>query len=200
MYTYSEFEPADARRVYANFEQPDLKAAFTFHVAVPASWTVLSNQPRAEPGRPGRPAVWHFPPTPRISTYLTAVVAGEYHVLRDAHTTPAGQLIPLALACRRRWRPPRRRPTCSAITRPGLDYFTGLFGWTTRSPSTTRCSCPTSAGAMENVGCVAITEQLLFRSKVTDAMYELRAMMILHEMAHSGSATWSPCAGGMTCG
>jgi aminopeptidase N len=81
IYTYTKFEPAYARRVYANFEQPDLKAAFTFHVTVPADWVVLSNQPGSgpEPGGDGS-VVWHFPPTPRISTYLTAVAAGQYHV------------------------------------------------------------------------------------------------------------------------
>ena len=88
VYTASHFEPAEARRVYANFEQPDLKAQFTFHVIVPAEWTVLSNQPAPDPEPAGDgTAVWHFPATPRMSTYLTVVVAGEYHVLRDQHTT-----------------------------------------------------------------------------------------------------------------
>src|SRR6202012_4930153 len=76
VYVYTHFEPADARRVYANFDQPDLKAEFTFHVTAPERWTVFSNQPAPEPepvaGRPGS-AVWHFPATPRISTYLTVL-------------------------------------------------------------------------------------------------------------------------------
>ena len=120
IYLYTKFEPAYARRVYANFEQPDLKAAFTFHVTVPGPWAVLSNQPalgsaarrRREGGSGvgGDSAVWHFPPTPRISTYLTAVAAGEYHVVRTSHTTERGQVIPLGLACRSSTRQaPRRR-------------------------------------------------------------------------------------------
>jgi aminopeptidase N len=86
VYLYTDFEPAEARKVYANFEQPDLKAAFTFHITAPAHWTVLSNQPAPSPepaAGEGETATWHFPPTPRISTYLTAVVAGEYHLVRD---------------------------------------------------------------------------------------------------------------------
>ena len=46
VYTFTQFEAAHARRVFANFEQPDLKATFTFHVTVPEHWTVLSNQPQ----------------------------------------------------------------------------------------------------------------------------------------------------------
>ena len=107
VYLYTNFEPTDALRVFANFEQPDLKAEFAFHVTAPAHWAVLSNQPAPEPepvipaGRGGEPAaVWHFPPTPRISTYVTAVAAGEYHLVRESHTTPGGQVIPLGLGCR----------------------------------------------------------------------------------------------------
>src|SRR5258708_24104924 len=88
VYLYTNLEPADARRVFANFEQPDLKAGFTFHVTAPAHWTVMSNEATPEPeaagrdGAGGAKAVWHFPATPRISTYLTAVGAGEYNLVR----------------------------------------------------------------------------------------------------------------------
>src|SRR5580693_3086903 len=101
VYAVTQFEHADARTVCANFEQPDLKAAFTFHVVVPGHWVVISNQPAPEPSPAGpQTSVWHFPATPRIPTYLTAVAAGEYHLLSEVHTTPAGQVIPLGLACR----------------------------------------------------------------------------------------------------
>jgi len=184
IYTFTQFEAAHARRVFANFEQPDLKAPFTFHVTVPDHWTVLSNQPAPEPQPAGGgAAVWHFPPTPRISTYLTAIAAGEYHVVRDTHTTPGGQVIPLALACRQSMVPFLDVADIVLITRQGLDYFTGLFG----DYPFDKCDqvfVPDNAGAMENVGCVILTESLLFRSKVTDIRYEERATIILHEMAH----------------
>jgi aminopeptidase N len=185
VYTFTHFEAAHARTAFANFEQPDLKAAFTFHVLVPSGWTVLSNQPapKPSPAGPGK-AVWHFPATPRISTYLTAVAAGEYHVLSDSHTTPPGQVIPLGLACRQSMLPYLDAAEVLGLTRQGLDYFTGLFGTDYPFAKYDQVFVPDSAGAMENVGCVTISELALFRSAVTDTMRELRAMAILHEMSH----------------
>jgi aminopeptidase N len=191
VYTYTNFEPAEARKVFANFEQPDLKAAFTFHVTAPAHWTVLSNQPapEPEPAGPGEDgantAVWHFPPTPRISTYLTAVAAGEYHLVTDAHTTPSGQVIPLGLACRASLAKHLDAGDVFTVTKQGFDFYELLFGTGYPFAKYDQVFVPEFAGgAMENVACVTISEQFLFRSKVTDLMYETRAMVILHEMAH----------------
>jgi len=189
-YLYTKFEPADARRVYANFEQPDLKAAFTFHVIAPAGWTVLSNQAAPQPvpaesGLDQEHAIWDFPPTPRISTYITVVVAGDYHLVRDTHTTPGGQVVPLGLACRSSLAEHLDVTELLLVTRQGLDYFTGRFGMDFPFAKYDQVFVPEfSAGAMENAGCVVVSEQLLFRSKVTDTMHELRADVILHEMAH----------------
>jgi aminopeptidase N len=186
VYLYTNFEPADARRVYANFEQPDLKAAFTFHVVAPEHWVVLSNQPSPEPEPAGGGnATWHFPPTPRMSTYLTAICAGEYHLVTGTHTTPRGQVIPLGLACRASLAEFLEADDILTITREGLDYYTDLFGTDYPFAKYDQVFVPEfSAGAMENAGCVTISERVLFRSKVTDMMYELRATVILHEMAH----------------
>jgi aminopeptidase N len=186
VYCYTNCEPADARRVFATFEQPDLKAEFTFRITAPAHWVVLSNQPapEPEPAGDGR-AVWQFSPTPRMSTYLTAVVAGEYHLVRDTHTTPAGQVIPLGLACRASLARYLESADMFTVTRQGLDYYTQLFESGYPFLKYDQVFVPEfSAGAMENVGCVTFSERLLFRSKVTDLMYELRATVILHEMAH----------------
>jgi aminopeptidase N len=185
-YCYTNFEPADARQVYADFEQPDLKATFAFSVIAPAHWTVLSNQPAPPPEAAGDgTATWHFPPTPRISTYLTAVVAGEYHLVQAEHTTPAGQVIPLALACRASLADYLEATDILTVTRQGLDYYTGLFQAPYPFEKYDQVFVPEfAAGAMENVACVTCSERLLFRSKVTDMMYELRATVILHEMAH----------------
>jgi len=185
VYLYTAFEPADARTVFANFEQPDLKAPFTFHVTAPAHWTVLSNQPapRPEPAGDGQ-AAWHFPATPPISTYLTEVAAGEYHLVTDSHTTPGGQVIPLGLACRASLAACLEPGDMFAITKLGLDFYERLFGTGYPFEKYDQVMVPEFPGAVENVGCVVIGEQFLFRSKVTDAMYELRSMVILHEMAH----------------
>ena len=191
VYLYTSFEPAEARGVYANFEQPDLKAPFTFHLIAPAHWTVLSNQPAPQPEPAGEQdgtgegiGVWHFPATPPISTYLTAVAAGEYHLVTDSHTTPGGQVIPLGLACRASLAEHLEPGDMFAITKLGLDFYERLFGTGYPFEKYDQVMVPEYPGAVENVGCVVIGEQFLFRSKVTDAMYELRAMVILHEMAH----------------
>jgi aminopeptidase N len=191
VYAYTSFEPADARKMFANFEQPDLKAAFTFHVTAPAGWIVLSNQPAPEPKPAGRggeggteKAVWDFPATPRISTYLTAVVAGEYHLVTGSHTTPGGQVIPLGLACRASLATYLDAGNVFTITGQGFDFYERLFGTGYPFTKYDQAFVPEFAGAMENVACVTVGEQFLFRSKVTDLNYETRAMVILHEMAH----------------
>ncbi len=192
VYIYTKFEPAYARRMFANFEQPDLKSRFTFHVTVPAHWAVLSNQPALDgqpepaPAPGGESAVtWNFPPTPVISTYLTAVMAGDYHVLAGSHTTARGQRVPLVLACRASLVASLDAEDILRITRTGLDFYTGLFEADYPFGQYGQVFVPEySAGATENVGCVALSDDLLFPSKVTDAMYELRAMIVLHEMAH----------------
>ena len=185
VYLSTQFEAAGARKVFACFEQPDLKAEFTFHVRVPEPWTVLSNQPASGPEPAGNgSARWHFPATPRISTYLTAIAVGEYHQVTDSHTTPSGQVIPLGLACRKSLAAFLDADEIFALTRAGLDYFTGLFGMGYPFAKYDQVFVTDSPGAMENPGCVTITETMLFRSKVTDTRREMRADIILHEMAH----------------
>ena len=172
VYHYTNFEPADARRVFANFEQPDLKASFSFHISAPAHWTVLSNQPTPEPVScaPGLPstAAWHFPPTPRISTYLTAVAAGEYHLVRDLHTTPGGQMIPLGVACRTSLARYLDYEDILTITGRALITTVACSAVTIRSPSTTRSSCRSSEPARWRMsGCVIFAEPFVFRSRVS---------------------------------
>ncbi|HTX85677.1 MAG TPA: aminopeptidase N [Streptosporangiaceae bacterium] len=186
VYTYTKFEPAYARTVYANFEQPDLKARFTISVVVPEHWRVLSNEALAEQEPAGVGATrWRFRPTPRLSTYLFAIAAGEYEIVRSSHTTPGGQVIPLALACRASMAQYLAFDDIFEITRNGLDYFTALFQTPYPFAKYDQVFVPEySVGATENAGCVVFTDQLLFRSRVTDTLYELRASVILHEMAH----------------
>jgi aminopeptidase N len=185
LYLYTHFEPAEARKVYANFEQPDLKASFAFTVIAPAHWTVLSNQPTPEP-EPVAEGVsrWSFPPTPRISTYCTNITAGEYHLVHSSHTTRRGQLIPLGVACRASLAEHLDPAEIIEITVQGFDFFTGLFELDYPFTKYDQVFVPEYSGAMENAGCVAISETFLFRSKVTDTMYEMRAVVMLHEMSH----------------
>ncbi len=188
VYTYTKFEPAYARTVFANFEQPDLKAPFTIAARVPAHWTVLSNESAA--GDPvvqadGDCALWQFQPTPPLPTYLFALVAGDYAVVRGSHTTPRGQVIPLGLACRQSLAAFLDPEDIWETTRQGLDYYTGLFERDYPFAKYDQAFVPEfSAGATESAACVIWTDALLFRSRVTDSAYELRASVVLHEMAH----------------
>ena len=186
VYTYSNCEPADARRVFADFEQPDLKAVFHLDVTAPAHWTVLANTPSPEPVPAAEGvATWTFPPTERLSSYLVCLAAGEYAVVHGSHTTGRGQRIPLELAARASLAEYLEPEEMFEITGQGLDFYTELFDCDFPYPKYGQIFVPEfRAGAMENPGLVTFTEQLLFRSKVTDSRYEVRAMVIMHEMAH----------------
>jgi aminopeptidase N len=187
VYLYTQYEPADARRVFANFEQPDLKAPFTFTVTAPPSWTVLSNE-QAD-GESGAEGVWHFPPTKPISTYITAVVAGPYHVVRDTYRRQGadGQAleIPLAALCRKGLARHFDPDEIFTVTKQGLDFFHDNFDYPYPFGKYDQAFVPEyNIGAMENPGLVTFREEYVFRGKVTRAAYEGRANVVLHEMAH----------------
>ena len=188
VWVYGKFAPAYARTAYACFDQPDLKAEFTFEVTAPAQWTVLSNQPPAAESEQagGGNAVWRFTPTPRLPTFTTTVVAGDYHVVTSSHATPGGQQIPLELACQADLAGylDAEAPALFEATGRGLDLYTGLLGAYPYAKYGQVFVPAFSAGASEDVGCVLISDQFLFRSRVTAAMDEFRTMVILHEMAH----------------
>jgi aminopeptidase N len=182
IYLYSQFETADAQRVYAAFDQPDLKSVFTWHATVPAHWTVLSNMPaeREEPAGPGAKTV-HFATSPRMSTYITAICAGPYHEVRDEHDG-----ISLGVFCRASMAQHLDADDLFLVTKQGFDFFHEQFGVRYPLPKYDQLWVPDfNAGAMENFGCVTHAEaHYLFRSQVTDFEYEQRANTILHELAH----------------
>ncbi|OKJ06768.1 aminopeptidase N [Kitasatospora sp. CB01950] len=183
-YLYTQFEVPDARRVFANFEQPDLKAAFAFTVTAPAGWVVISNSPTPEPTSDGDTRVWTFEPTPRMSTYITALVAGPYVGVFDSYRNGA-QNVPLGVYCRPSLREFLDADAIFAVTKQGFDYFQDKFDFAYPFAKYDQLFVPEfNAGAMENAGAVTLRDQYVFRSKVTDASYELRAATILHELAH----------------
>ena len=186
-YIYGKLAQAYARTAYACFDQPDLKAEFTFRVVAPAHWTVLSNAPAAGPPSPageGR-AVWSFQTTTRLPTFTTTVVAGDYHLVTASHDTPGGQRIPLELACRAGLAAHLDAGALFELARQGLDFYTGLFGMEYPYRKYGQVFVPElSCGASEDAGCILVSEQFLPRSRLTAAMAESRAGTLLHEMAH----------------
>ncbi|MFI5966763.1 aminopeptidase N [Streptomyces asoensis] len=179
-YLYTQFEVPDARRVFASFEQPDLKATFRFTVKAPSGWTVVSNSPTPEP----KDDVWAFEPTPRISSYITALVVGPYHSVHSVYEKD-GQSVPLGIYCRPSLAEHLDSDAIFEVTRQGFEWFQEKFDYAYPFEKYDQLFVPEfNAGAMENAGAVTIRDQYVFRSKVTDAAYELRAETILHELAH----------------
>jgi len=182
VYLYSDLETFDAHRVYACFDQPDLKAAFEFSVIAPEDWLVLSNMGADVAGAPadGGARRWHFPPSPVMSTYITAIVAGPYHQVTSEHDG-----IPLGIYCRRSLAGYLDPEEIFEVTRQGFDFFHDAFGVRYAFGKYDQVFVPEfKAGAMENAGCVTFLEDYVFRSRVTDFARELRGDTILHEMAH----------------
>ena len=184
VYCYTQLEVADARRVYACFDQPDLKASFQFAVIAPAHWTVLSNSPEVEPIVTGDLGRWEFAPTPPISTYVTALIAGDYHTVRTSYRGREAE-IPFSLSCRASMAPYLDVDRLFATTSRGFEVFEEHFGEPYPFSDYAQVFVPEfNAGAMENSGCVTIRDEYLYRSRVTSAAYESRDNTILHELAH----------------
>ncbi|MER6552642.1 MULTISPECIES: aminopeptidase N [Streptomyces] len=185
VYLYTQYEPADARRVFANFEQPDLKAPYRFEVTAPEGWQVWSNG--AEESRDGE--VHRFAETLPISTYITAVVAGPYHYVSDVYTRTSDDgeklEIPLGAMCRKGLARHFDPDDVFLVTKQGLDFFHDHFDYPYPFGKYDQAFVPEyNLGAMENPGLVTFREEYIYRGKVTSASYERRANVILHEMAH----------------
>ena len=184
-YLYTQFEVADARRVIACFEQPDLKAPLTLTVTAPAHWTVVSNAATPEPQPLGDgTARWSFDPGPLLSPYLYAVCAGPYASVSDEFTGDYGT-YPLRLFCRQSVAQHMDAEALFDVTKRGFAFFESEFEVGYPFGKYDQLFVPEfNAGAMENAGAVTFHEDYIFRSRVTDAAYEGRANTILHEMAH----------------
>ncbi|WP_309708046.1 aminopeptidase N [Pseudolysinimonas sp.] len=185
VYLYSQFEVPDSRRVFAVFEQPDLKATFTFTVTAPENWVVVSNSPTPTPEAAEGKRVFAFETTPRISSYITAIVAGPYESVHSELTSSSGRVIPLGVYARKSLMQYLDADYIFDITRKGFAYFEEKFGYPYPFAKYDQLFVPEfNAGAMENAGAVTFTETYVFRSKVTDAIKERRVVTILHELAH----------------
>jgi aminopeptidase N len=179
-YLYSQFETADAKRVFACFDQPDLKATFALQVRAPQHWKVISNGATTSVEN----GVHGFATTPRMSTYLVALIAGPYAEWKDAYTDEHGE-IPLGIYCRSSVAQHMDAERLFTQTKQGFGFYHKNFGLPYAFGKYDQLFVPEfNAGAMENAGAVTFLEDYVFRSKVTRASYERRAETVLHEMAH----------------
>lgn len=183
IYLYSQFEVSDARRVFACFEQPDIKFPLALTVTAPANWQVFSNAIAATEVNGGR-AVWRFAQTPSLPTYVMALVAGPYVGTTDAYLGAVGE-IPLGVYARKSMSQFLDADEILEVTKQGFAWFESKFDYPYPFTKYDQVFVPEfNAGAMENAGCVTFRDDLIFRSRVTRAAYETRANTILHEMAH----------------
>ncbi|AXI71047.1 aminopeptidase N [Streptomyces cavourensis] len=177
-YLYTQLFMEDVQRVFAAFDQPDLKSVFAIDVTAPEGWTVLGNGIATRTGD-GR---WTIAPTPLISTYLVAVAAGPWHSVTTRH---AG--LPFGLHCRRSLAPylDADADEILAITRACYDRYHEKFDEPYPFDSYDQAFVPEfNAGAMENPGLVTFRDEFIYRSAVTDTERQTRAMVVAHEMAH----------------
>ncbi len=184
VYLYSQFETADAKRMFACFDQPDLKATFDVRVTAPKHWKVISNGATVAVSDSGGGSVHTFATTPRMSTYLVALIAGPYAEWLDAYTDEHGE-IPLGIYCRSSLAQHMDADRLFTQTKQGFGFYHKNFGLPYAFGKYDQLFVPEfNAGAMENAGAVTFLEDYVFRSKVTRASYERRAETVLHEMAH----------------
>jgi aminopeptidase N len=185
VYLYSQGETAFIRKMYPCFDQPDLKATFTLTAIAPDHWSVISNNPVKEKVElADKKAKWSFTTTPRISTYITALIAGPYYSVTDKYV--GKKTVPLGIYCRKSLAEHLDPEDIFLITKQGFAYFEKVFGLEYPFEKYDQIAVVDfNWGAMENAGAVTFLERLLvFRSKVTERMYNARANTILHEMAH----------------
>jgi aminopeptidase N len=176
VYVWGQSFLDDAQRVFACFDQPDLKAVLRLTVLAPDGWTVVGN---TRPVRDG--ARWVFAPTERLSTYLFTVAAGPWHGVRRTHDG-----VELGLWCRQSLAEHLDADELFEVTTQCFDLAQQLYG--RRYPfgdSYDQLFVPESNhGGMENAGAVTYSEDLLFRSRVTEARRRARAVVLAHELSH----------------
>jgi len=184
VYLYSQGETAHIRNMFACFDQPSLKAAFTLTVTTPGHWQAVSNNPVESKAVKGELVEWKFKTTPRIPTYLDALIAGPYASVHDVYK--GEKEIPLGIYCRKSMMQYLDPEDIFLITKQGFEYFEKVFGLAYPFEKYDQIAVVDfNFGAMENAGAVTFREDVLvFRSHMPDKAYLSRANTILHEMAH----------------
>ena len=189
-YLYTQFEPAMAMKVFAGFDQPDLKATYTVRVTAPERYTVILNEEVTREDNGDGTATWSTTIDYPLSTYLICVCAGEFERVSDTYTCTGddGQerTIELGLYARASLIPHMDSERLFKQTKDGFDFYHANFGRTYPfGDKYDQVFCPEyNMGAMEHVGCVTYRDEYVFTSEPTPYRLERRNDTILHEMAH----------------
>ncbi|MDN8606171.1 aminopeptidase N [Corynebacterium ureicelerivorans] len=189
-YLYTQFEPAMAMKVFAGFDQPDLKATYRVSVTAPERYTVILNEAVTREdngdGTSTCTTVIDYP----LSTYLICICAGEFERVSDVYRCTdeggATRVIELGLYARASLIPHMDAERIFRQTKEGFDFYHANFG--RKYPFGDKYDqvfCPEyNMGAMEHVGCVTYRDEYIFTSEPTPYRLERRNDTILHEMAH----------------
>ncbi len=185
-YFYTQFEPYDANRMFPHFDQPDLKATFALRVVAPAAWNVISNtRESAIVDATGLVASeelrqWDFAPTPLMSSYAFALIAGPYQMwTSDA----AG--IPLRLFARQTLAQYVVPDEWFIPTQEGFAFFQQYFEIPYPFGKYDQIIVPDfNFGGMENIAAVTFNERYVTRGEKSTAQRRNLASVIAHEMAH----------------
>lgn len=181
-YAFTQFEAADARRAFPCFDEPHMKARFTFSVTVRSGLTVVSNNPvRRSDHNTNGTTTWHFTPTPPLSTYLCALAVGELESEEQRHlgTVPV-----------RVWHVPGKANMAAFALETAIASLQRLeryFNIPYPYDKLDLVAVPDfEAGAMENAGAVFFRETLLLVDPHTITVAEQKrvAEVIAHELAH----------------
>ncbi|HEX2568645.1 MAG TPA: M1 family metallopeptidase [Polyangia bacterium] len=177
----TQFEAADARRVFPCFDEPPFKAAWEVAIETVPGLSVLSNGAVVSDETHGTRRLVKFAPTPRMSSYLVALIVGQL----QASAEKIVRNVPI-----RTWSVPDKihltgfAQDCAAAVLPLLeDYFARpyVFG------KLDQIGIPDfEAGAMENSGCITFREIALLvdPAKAPLNIQKRVAEVITHELAH----------------
>ena len=185
-YLYTQFEPAMAMKVFAGFDQPDLKATYKVSVTAPERYTVILNEAVTRTDNGDGTATWTTTIDYPLSTYLIAICAGEFERISDTYDAGDGRTIELGLYARASLIPHMDSERIFRQTKEGFDFYHANFGRTYPfGDKYDQVFCPEyNMGAMEHVGCVTYRDEYIFTSEPTPYRLERRNDTILHEMAH----------------
>ena len=171
----THLEPADARRIFPCWDEPAFKASFELAATVPQSFTAVGNMPvtREEAAGPGAKRV-SFAPTPKMSSYLFVLAAGEFERL-----TEEADGVTVSVVTTLGKREQGRFALESAIKL--LHYFNDYFGVKYPLPKLDLIGIPGGfSGAMENWGGITFLESHLLFDPATSAPAARRAHLRHH--------------------
>jgi aminopeptidase N len=178
----TQFEATDARRMFPCFDEPSHKAKFILEVIVPKQHTVISNtiEQTVTPHKPGYKIV-RFEPTPKMSTYLLALILGDLEHLKTKSKRGVQIRVHTTLGKK------QQAKYALEFTKKALDYLEDYFGIPYPMPVLDLIAVPDfSAGAMENWGAITFRETLLLVDEAHSPFTQKQrvAEVIAHELVH----------------